>query len=154
VHPANDAPNRTEPFRSVTETETVGSVEKPGFRAPFFLQHVLQAAMPARAAQALSLAEHAARARAALRVHAAHARTMQHTRDARELHGRQPRLALQGLRVCCTRRRKSQLPGKAKSMCITVTIMTRIYAHLHCLHAPMPRNIILSHHKHLEHIVM
>jgi hypothetical protein len=28
----NDAPNRTEPFRSVTETETVGSVGKPGCR--------------------------------------------------------------------------------------------------------------------------
>lgn len=28
----NDAVNRTEPFRSVTETETVGSVENPGLR--------------------------------------------------------------------------------------------------------------------------
>ena len=33
----NDAPNRTEPFRSVTETETVGSVEKPGFRPQIFV---------------------------------------------------------------------------------------------------------------------
>jgi hypothetical protein len=33
----NDAANRTEPFRSVTDTETVGSVEKPGFRAQIFV---------------------------------------------------------------------------------------------------------------------
>jgi hypothetical protein len=32
--PGNDAVNRTEQLRSVTETETVGSVENPGFRAP------------------------------------------------------------------------------------------------------------------------
>ena len=31
--PVNDARNRTEQFRSETITETVGSVEKPGFRA-------------------------------------------------------------------------------------------------------------------------
>ncbi len=29
---SNDAVNRTEPFRPVTETETVGSVESPGWR--------------------------------------------------------------------------------------------------------------------------
>jgi hypothetical protein len=30
----NDAVNRTVPFRSETETETAGSVENPGYRAP------------------------------------------------------------------------------------------------------------------------
>ena len=47
-----------------------------------------------------------------------------HARESRERHCRQPSQALQASRVCSTRRRKSQLPGRAESKSIAVKIMT------------------------------
>ena len=38
----NDAVNRTVAFRSDTETETAGSVENPGYRAPNQIQYTVR----------------------------------------------------------------------------------------------------------------